>query len=42
MQAATLLTGYRLIDRNKPGVAAALNEDIRLIQRVKVSPPRSN
>ncbi len=30
MQADTLQAGYKLIDRNNPGVAAALNEDIRL------------
>ena len=25
-----LQTGYQLIDRNSPGLAAALNDDIRL------------
>ncbi len=30
MQADTLQAGYKLIDRNNPGVAAAVNEDIRL------------
>lgn len=30
MQADTLQAGYQLIDRNNPGLAAALNEDIRL------------
>ena len=30
MQADTLQAGYQLIDRHNPGVAAALNEDIRL------------
>jgi len=30
MQANTLQAGYQLIDRNNPGVAAAVNEDIRL------------
>ena len=30
MQANTLQAGYQLIDRNNPGLAAALNEDIRL------------
>jgi hypothetical protein len=30
MQADPLQAGYKLIDRNNPGVAAALNEDIRL------------
>jgi len=30
MQANTTQAGYRLIDRNNPGTAEALNEDIRL------------
>jgi hypothetical protein len=30
MQADMLQAGYKLIDRNNPGIAAALNEDIRL------------
>ena len=30
MQANTLQAGYQLIDRNNPGLAAAVNEDIRL------------
>jgi len=30
MQANTLQAGYQLIDRNNPGIAAAVNEDIRL------------
>jgi hypothetical protein len=30
MQANTTLAGYQLIDRNNPGTAAALSEDIRL------------
>lgn len=30
MQANTLQAGYQLIDRNNPGTAAALSEDIRL------------
>jgi len=30
MQANTLQAGYQLIDRNNPGLAAALSEDIRL------------
>jgi hypothetical protein len=30
MQADTLQAGYQLIDRNRPGLATALNEDIRL------------
>ncbi len=30
MQADPLQAGYKLIDRNNPGVAAAVNEDIRL------------
>jgi hypothetical protein len=30
MQADTLQTGYKVIDSNNPGVAAAVNEDIRL------------
>jgi len=30
MQADTLQAGYQLIDRNNPGLAAALNDDIRL------------
>lgn len=30
MQANTLQAGYQLIDRNNPGIAAALSEDIRL------------
>jgi hypothetical protein len=30
MQADTLRAGYKLIDQNDPGIAAALNEDIRL------------
>lgn len=30
MQADTLQAGYKLIDRNNPGLAAAVNEDIRL------------
>ena len=30
MQANTLQAGYKLIDRNNPGLAAAVNEDIRL------------
>lgn len=30
MQADALQAGYQLIDRHNPGVAAALNEDIRL------------
>jgi len=30
MQADTLQAGYQLIDRNNPGTAAALSEDIRL------------
>jgi len=30
MQANTLQAGYQLIDRNNPGVAAAVNDDIRL------------
>lgn len=30
MQADTLQAGYQLIDRNNPGTAAALDEDIRL------------
>ena len=29
-QADTLQSGHKLIDRNNPGVAAAMNEDIRL------------
>jgi len=30
MQANTLQAGYQLIDRNNPGLAAAVNDDIRL------------
>ena len=30
MQANTLQAGYRLIDQNNPGLAAAVNDDIRL------------
>jgi len=30
MQADTLQAGYKLIDNNKPGLAAVVNEDIRL------------
>jgi hypothetical protein len=30
MQADTLQAGYKLIDRNNPGVAAVVNDDIRL------------
>jgi len=30
MQTNTLQVGYQLIDRNNPGLAAAVNDDIRL------------